>query len=700
MLGLIYLFLCFGLGFVICTYAFPGLGRITEVSYDGQSIHVSPYIVLLPAWFITGTLVMTWITYLTALLFSEAKVPLSFANSLTMTLVSITVGSVIYLRNRGKGDAGQHNICIFAPFFNRNKKAVFLESILLAAITVLACTLMWITFFVKDSNLYVGVTVFSDFSPHIGMIRSFSYGNNFPTQYSHFAGEDIKYHFLFQFLVGNLEFLGLRLDYAFNLPSILSFIGAFLLLYLLAVKITAKLTAGVLACLFFAFRSSKSLFIYLSQLPDGTNLIKALTDNMNFVASTPNEDWGLWNLNVYCNQRHLAFGLAGIFLVLILLLPRLYEMFDDLKQPHKNTADRETGNFVTMIGKGKRFFMIAYFRKEGWEVKDIRLCVCCGILLGSLSFFNGATVIGCLLVLFVIAILSKRRLEFLTVAVIAIVLSLLQTHLFIHGNAVSTSFFFGFLAEVKTLLGAASYLERLLGILPFVLFVAFCTEKGVGRYLMAAFTMPLVFAFTVSLTTDIAVNHKYIMISCILLSVYAAAFISKIWQNRVFFLHLVGVILIIMLTATGIYDFITVIKKNNPQYAIKLDLANDVTRWVDSNSDSKDIFLTASYSLNQVVLGGAMLYQGWQYYAWSAGYDTFYRDEMVKSMYEAKSPPQLDYLVKENNIRYIIVDKDNRDSNLYVVNEDNIEATYPIAYTVGEGEWKFTIYDTRHPLYE
>ena len=30
---------------------------------------------------------------------------------------------------------------------------------------------------------------------------------------------------------GNLEFLGMRIDYVFNIPSILSFVSAFMLLY-------------------------------------------------------------------------------------------------------------------------------------------------------------------------------------------------------------------------------------------------------------------------------------------------------------------------------------------------------------------------------------------------------------------------------------------------------------------------------------
>ncbi|MFQ9152369.1 MAG: hypothetical protein ACLR6B_13620 [Blautia sp.] len=41
----------------------------------------------------------------------------------------------------------------------------------------------------------------------------------------------MKYHFMFQFLVGNLEYLGLRLDLGYNLVSILSLAGFLMVLY-------------------------------------------------------------------------------------------------------------------------------------------------------------------------------------------------------------------------------------------------------------------------------------------------------------------------------------------------------------------------------------------------------------------------------------------------------------------------------------
>ncbi len=689
MIGLIYLILCFGVGWGICSICLPELYSSTGSTYDNRAIKLSSYILLLPVWFTLGVLSMTWLVYLIALLASSMEAPLIIANAITMPLAFVFF-LVIYYLNKSKNKLrGGSLLC-------QDKRTRAKEGIIFGLVTVLAIILMWSTFYVKDGQLNIGVSVFSDFSPHIGMIRSFSYGNNFPTSYSHFAGEDIRYHFMFQFLVGNLEFLGMRIDYAFNIPSILSFISAFMLLYVLALKISGRLLSGALALLFFAFRSGKAIFLYIQRVPKGESVLKSLWYNTNFIGDTPHEDWGLWNLNVYCNQRHLAFGLTVMFFIIFMFLPHLYEMFERVSYQYKSFQTKKTSKSY-QIWNTIRY---AFFSKEGWKVINLACPLFLGILLGSLSFFHGAAVIGCLLVLFVLAIFSLRRLEFLITAVIAVILSSLQSSLFIDGSAIAPKLLFGFIAENKTLFGVVAYLEQILGVLPLVIILAFIFGRKIERYQIMAFSAPLVFAFTVSLTVDVTVNHKYIMMSCILLGILASVFITSILDKKSVVFKLAGIMLVLMMTLTGIYDFVTVLTKNFREGRVILDMKHPTTDFVRENSDSKDIFLTDSYTINQVVFGGAMLYQGHQYYAWSAGYDTYYRDIMVASMYQASSPRELDKLVRENNISYIIVDYGNRTSMDYNLNEDNIRATYECVYETGSDEWDLSIFDTSKRIYQ
>ena len=68
---------------------------------------------------------------------------------------------------------------------------------------------------------------------------------------------------MFQFLVGNLEYLGLRLDLGYNLVSILSLAGFLMVLYGISYRMFKSFWAGAAASVFFFFRSGTALWRYL-----------------------------------------------------------------------------------------------------------------------------------------------------------------------------------------------------------------------------------------------------------------------------------------------------------------------------------------------------------------------------------------------------------------------------------------------------
>lgn len=659
MIAVIYLLISFFAGSAICRVAFPGLQESCSYSYKKVKIKLSAWFVLLPAWFLTGIIVQTWVTYLATYFFRDKAYPLSYGNAVSMTLFLVGTVCYYYFKLKKKENCNKIHIESFDTT----------EWVILCTVCFIAFTLMWKTFCVRDGSLYVGYSVFSDFSPHLGMIRSFSYGNNFPTTYSFFAGEDIKYHFMFQFLVGNLEFLGMRIDYAFNLPSMLGFVSTVMLFYAFVVKLTGKKAVACFSVVFFLFRSSFSVFRFIIEREPGIGIFQALAKNTQFIGYTTNEHWGLWNLNVYSNQRHLGFTLGVLLFVLMQFLPHLYEG-------------------VLKDGNVKSFFS-----RKGWEIKDLRLALCCGIFLGSIGFWNGAVTIAALLVLFGVAILADRRLEFLVVAVIAVTLTLLQSKFFIHGSAVELSFEFGFIAEEKSLSGVLGYIGRLTGILPFALAASLLIIPRIQKYLILAFSFPFLFSFFVSLTPDVTVNHKYIMISVMLLSIFAADLVVRLLEQRQMWKRALAVFLVFLMTATGLYDYRTLLKVN--ENALVFSQKDPLTLWVKENATSQDIFLTHNYSLNSLVLGGAMLYDGWQYFAWSAGYDTEGRDELVRQMYEADSPETLIRLIEQNNIRFIVVDNEARNAIEYEVNEEIIAGTYEMVFHYNDNGSDTIIYDTK-----
>lgn len=81
-----------------------------------------------------------------------------------------------------------------------------------------------------------------------------------------------------------------------------------------------------------------------------------------------------------------------------------------------------------------------------------------GLFLGLGAFWNGAAVIGGLLILMGFAIFSDGKLDYLITALVTVFFSFLQTKIFIRGSAMGFQLYLGFLAEEKTPWGVVKYL--------------------------------------------------------------------------------------------------------------------------------------------------------------------------------------------------------------------------------------------------
>ena len=624
---------------------------------------------LLPFSFGTGSLILGWITYFTAFFASVclgAESPLFYGNLLTMTGGAAFLGKRYFSRVRERG-IGLGNLRDCRTKLAREKGEILF-------FLMLAAFISWTMFYVfheKDGILYAGFSVFGDYAPHTAMIRSFSWGNNFPTQYPHFGGEDVKYHFMFQFLAGNLEYLGMRLDIAYNLISILALTGFLMMLYMLAVRITGRKGAGFLGILFFFFRSGTAFFRFFYEHVQAGDLLEVLKNNTAFIGYTPNEDWGLWNYNVYLNQRHLAFGLLIVSLALWFYLEWVEE-----------TADSSS--------KGAGWLMERFFTRKAWWVRKPETALLLGLMLGMTSFWNGAAVIGGLLILAGFGLFSDGKLDYALTAGTAVLFSFLQSKIFIQGEAMEVSFYWGFLAEDKSAAGTAWYIFSMSGIYFAGLLVLLFFLKRKERMVLSSFFLPAVFAFFVSLTPDINVNHKYIMISYAFLTMFWAWAVVSLWRKCL--AGRAGALLLsLCLTVTGVYDFVVILKDNDADHRVSVPLYSSLSQWISETLDKGDLMLTPEYSINEVTMAGEMLYCGWPYYAWSAGYDTNARAAAAVQIYTTEDQDTLRTLVAQENITYILFEE-GMEFEQETCREDVIARTYPLVYRSEDG--RIRIYET------
>lgn len=663
MLGIIYCLLAILIGKEVAGMFFVSGNR-------NKSTRTNQFWILASGALGTGLLIFGWITYMISWAASAlgAEKPLIYGNLAVMAGAAVFLALLYGRRYRKENSI----LSEYEQALIHDKKQFRKELILLVILAVFLTWIMFYVFYIKDGVLYSGYTVYGDYAPHTAMMRSFSLGNNFPTQYPHFGGQDVKYHFMFQFLVGNLEFLGLRLDFAYNIVSILALLAFLMMLYNLALRITGSFAASVMTIVFFFFRSALTFFHFVLEHLQAGDLMETFRNNMNFIGYTPNENWGLWNFNVYLNQRHLAFGLLIVTLALWMFLDWV-----DAGCAHEE--------------KGWNWLTGRIFSREAWKSRNLENALMAGMMLGLTSFWNGAAVIGGLLILFGFAAFSDGKLDYLVTAIAAVVFAELQAKVFIWGDAVSTSFYWGFLAEDKSLHGVLWFLLQMSGVffLGALVLLYFLKDRR-QRVLLTSFPFPLIFAFCISLTPDIAVNQKYIMISYAFVAMFWGWAFVKLFQKGIW-RKLAAVVLAICLTITGIYDFVIIVRDNGPGRRVSVNLNSALTDWLAENLTSEDLILTPEYSINEVTMAGVMMYMGWPYYAWSAGYDTYRRADIAKTIYSSTDENTVKKLVKQEKITYILFE-DGMTFEETECREDTIAEAFRLVYQSEDG--RIRIYET------
>ena len=120
-------------------------------------------------------------------------------------------------------------------------------------------------------------------------------------------------------------------------------------------------------------------------------------------------------------------------------------------------------------------------------------------------------------------------------------------------------------------------------------------------------------------------------------------------------------------------------------------MESSLTDWLSANLKKNDLLLTPEYTMNEVTMSGAMLYCGWPYYAWSAGYDTGYRAGQAVLMYTTDDPEVLKAAVKQEKITYILFEED-MEFEQQECREETIAAAYEKVYETQDG--RIRIYKT------
>ena len=542
MLAILYLVLCAAFGICFVGLCVPDVRRLyVACSPSAKAItHIPNTLFTVPAGIVTGLMCVPFFNYFVILglsyvmnsgdLCMKLGILITFAFFIWMILTCL----ILINRRRVKREELKAAGATMIEDYQHNTVDTVFYGVVILIVTIMATFLMFYTYRVNGTSLLNGASTFSDLSPHTAMVSSFGKGFNFPTQYMHFSGDGIKYHFFFYFLGGMLEYLGLPIDYALNFPSIITMVCALVLLGLLAVLLSSRRAAFAVAPVLVFFRSSLNAFVHLNELTSqGYSLQQAVNEILNYGAwykVTDYDDWGIWAINVYPNQRHLMLGVAVIIIMVILFLPFLRRLGISISRAED-------------FGEGIKAFA---FSKTAWLTREedplypLSLTFLACVLVIVMPYFHGSCLIALLLILFGMALISESRLLYLAVAVCAVVSSFIQTMVFSGGyqNVVSFVFKPGFiLGSNVSVFNLARYLFIVTG-LTLILAAVFALvtlvsdlvhKKPVHRFLLFLGVLnPMIFAFLFQVTLEMLANHKFIQVSLILVDAFVAALVANL----------------------------------------------------------------------------------------------------------------------------------------------------------------------------
>ncbi len=514
--------------------------------------------------------------------------------------------------------------------------------------------------------------VWSDFTVNLPLIRSFSIGGNFDKfiagrspEYPVFPGEPIKYHYLFFFVVGMLEKLGMRIDWALNIPSILGFFLLGSMIYLFSKKVFKSRLVGLLSVIFFLFNGAFAFIDFFKTNPISLNTFVDITSNNRFWGLAPwaegNIASSMWNLNIYTNQRHLALALG--FVLLFMYTALLLE-------------------------------------SRPWK-KQIPLALLWGTTLGFFPYFHqpALLIVAVVMVCYWLAITSLRRYLFL-IGAISVMLILPQVAGIQHGSAVA-NWRPGFIIRPPlNFANIVSFWWQNFGfhmvLIPFGFILLGWRQK---RYFIPIFFVFLIGSlFTFS--PDPATNHKFFNFVQILggmLTAYVVALFLRctILSKKLAFKIIggfSGILLVLFLTLSGIMDYFAVI---NDVWIPMPDVnAHPVTRWLVDNTSKDGLLLNSSF-FAPYPLSGRSIFLGWPYFSWSAGYNVNIRQSELKNFLETDSQIEQCVLVQKYGIDYVILEYPPQEPKEFIPNYSTFKIHGSPVFESDYNGVTFSIYDAK-----
>jgi len=653
---------------------------------------------------LVGLLFSSWFTYLAGLAFAWASRPLLWGN----LLFFVTAVAVLTWR-RWKGkivkDASKKARRYVPADLNlpRAKGSGIADWLLIAAYVALVSWMMFASFNSGGGKLKIANPEYSDFGPNTAIMQSFAVGHNFPTEYPHFSGDRMRYHFLFYFQAGNLEFLGLDPAWSLNLLSITTLVAMLIIVMTLGEVVFNSRAVGRLGSLLFFFFGALSYIPFLQKQASVRAAIQAITHQRDYLPTIfpyRGEQWGTWSQVTYLNQRHFASAIGILLLVLVFLITR-YRMVPGKQARAHSSADAITPQSTALpeaaaiaasdnatqprtVAESNSVSSATEPKQQPSLAETFRASlpgfIFSGVLLGLLPMWNSAVFIAAAAVLAVLFILFPLRRQMFVLAVTAGVIALPQM-LYLStgkGRAVMPKLIhWGYTIDHPTAANVAKYLGFTFGFKWFLIALALVFATNLQRRLFLAVSSLLAVAFCFQLTIEVLANQKFLHIWVIAANLFVAFALWRLWHLSLGGTTLPGkfiaTVLFLLIVPGGVIDFFPIHNTGWSEVTYRNDPLID---WLKKQTRPRDIFLTDRFVNHPILMAGRRVLYGWPYYAWSAGYNASKYDRLYIELFEGRDPWKVFRLLKENGISYVAFDNAVRQGQFIKRPNQQLYATY------------------------
>ena len=692
MLALIYLWLAVSVGDFFCQRFY----RFVSIAHRCAAA------------LLAGLLISTWFTYLAGLAFAWTARPLLWAN-LLFAIAAVAVLSWSRWKHKvvRRAHGESHNTFAASRYLPRPKGSSVADWFLIAGYVVLVSWMMFASFNSSDGKLQISNPEYSDFGPNTAIMQSFAVGHNFPTEYPHFSGDRIRYHFLLYFQAGNLEFLGLDPVWSLNLLSITTLVAMLIVVMTLGELLFNSRAVGRVGSLLFFFFGSLSYIAFLQRQGSARAAIQAIRQHRSFLPSIfsyRGETWGTWSQVTYLNQRHFASAIGILMLVLVFLviqyraqaarrskpLPSLDTVRPDpdalVETPALAVSDDTTRPEILSESQTQPVSVpVVTAKQQGvLPAEPFRATlpgfVFSGVLLGLIPMWNSAVPIAAAAVLALLFLLFPLRGQMLVLAVAAGVIALPQMLYLTTGTGrapMPRLLHWGYTLDNPTILNVAKYLGFTFGFKWLLIALALIFATSLQRRLFVAVLSLLAVAFCFQFSPEVLTNQKFLHIWVIVANLFVAFALWRLWRLSLGGTTLPGkfvaAVLFLLVIAGGIIDFFPI---HNTGW-LEVTYRNDpLIEWLTKNTTPRDVFLTDTFVNHPILMAGRRVFFGWPYYAWGHGHDAKKRGRVYAELFESRDAWKVFHLLKENSIRYVAFDNAVRSAQFVNRSNEEVYATY------------------------